>query len=307
MRESNQLNKIPLPKIDRVLKTVINFIPNLLTLINLTFGMIGVVFAFDGKLHLAGIMVFVAAVFDFFDGFAARLLNAQSELGKELDSLADMVAFGVLPGIIVYQFMNGFLGMYYTPFLERPLNLHVFSLMAFLLTAGSAYRLAKFNIDTRQSSNFIGLPTPSMAMFFASIPLIAEWQYSYNIYVALDEPMLKNFASLYHFNNFDMTIVGLFQNPMVWVILILLFTYLMVSPLPIISMKLKSLKWSENKWRFIFLITAAVTILICFIDMIVYTGFMPWLEWLFLPIVMIELIIVSIIRILVEKQNQQKD
>ena len=284
-------------------KTIKNFIPNLLTLINLIFGMVGIVLAFDGKLHLAGIMVFVAAVFDFFDGFAARLLNAQSDLGKELDSLADMVAFGVLPGVIVYQFVNGFLGIYFTSFLERPLNLHVISLLAFLLTAASAYRLAKFNIDTRQSTNFIGLPTPAMAMFFASIPLLAEWQYSYNLYVKLDEKMLKNFASMYHFDSFDMGVVALFQSKIVWVFLIFLFSYLMVSPLPIISMKFKSLKWKDNMWRFIFLITAALTVLFCFFDLIIYTGFLPWLEWLFLPIIMFELIVVSVIKVLIEKKG----
>ena len=286
-----------------MLKTIKNFIPNLLTLINLIFGMVGIVLAFDGKLHLAGIMVFVAAVFDFFDGFAARLLNAQSDLGKELDSLADMVAFGVLPGVIVYQFINGFLGIYFTSFLERPLNLHVNSLLAFLLTAASAYRLAKFNIDTRQSTNFIGLPTPAMAMFFASIPLLAEWQYSYNLYVKLDEKMLKNFASMYHFDSFDMGVVALFQSKIVWVFLIFLFSYLMVSPLPIVSMKFKSLKWKDNKWRFIFLITAALTVLFCFFDLIIYTGFLPWLEWLFLPIIMFELIVVSVIKVLIEKKG----
>ena len=286
-----------------MLKTIKNFIPNLLTLINLIFGMVGIVLAFDGKLHLAGIMVFVAAVFDFFDGFAARLLNAQSDLGKELDSLADMVTFGVLPGVIVYQFVNGLSGIYFTSFLERPLNLHVISLLAFLLTAASAYRLAKFNIDTRQSTNFIGLPTPAMAMFFASIPMLAEWQYSYNLYVKLDEKMLKNFASMYHFNSFDMGVVALFQSKIVWVFLIFLFSYLMVSPLPIISMKFKSLKWKDNKWRFIFLISAALTVLFCFFDLIIYTGFLPWLEWLFLPIIMFELIVVSVIKVLIEKKG----
>jgi len=267
------------------------------------FGLVGIVLAFDGKLHLAGIMVFVAAVFDFFDGFAARLLNAQSELGKELDSLADMVAFGVLPGLIVYQFINGFLGLFFIPFLERPINLHIISLMAFLLTAASAYRLAKFNIDTRQSNNFIGLPTPAMAMFFASIPLIAEWQYSYNLYVAFDKSMLTSFATLYHYDSFDMGVVGLFQNSTFWVILILLFSYLMVSPLPIISMKLKSLKWKENKWRYIFLITSLITIIICFLDTIIYSGFLPWLEWLAVPIIMIELIAVSLVKSLFENQS----
>jgi CDP-diacylglycerol--serine O-phosphatidyltransferase len=186
------------------------------------------------------------------------------------------------------------------PFMDRPVNLHAISFMAFLLTAGSAYRLAKFNIDTRQSDNFIGLPTPAMAIFFASIPLIAEWQYSYNLYVALDETMLKNIASLYRFNEFDMGVIRMFQSTTFWIVLILLFTYLMVSPLPIISMKLKSLKWSENKWRYIFLITALVTVLFCFFDLIVYTGFLPWLEWLFIPIIMLELIVVSIIKRLVD-------
>ncbi|MBD79243.1 MAG: CDP-diacylglycerol--serine O-phosphatidyltransferase [Crocinitomicaceae bacterium] len=278
-----------------------NFIPNLLTLINLTFGLIGVVFAFSEKLHLAGVMVFIAAVFDFFDGFAARLLNAQSELGKELDSLADMVAFGVLPGVIVYQIMNGFLGIHYVPVLERPTELHVLSMCAFLLPACSAYRLAKFNIDTRQSSNFIGLPTPAMAIFFASIPIIAESQYEYNLYVALDQIQLNGIAQFYHYDGFDMGIIGLFQSTTFWIIAVLLFSYLMVSPLPIISMKFKSLKWADNKWRFIFLIVALLTSLVCFQNYTVGLRFIPWLEWLFLPLVIVELVIISIIKRLAER------
>lgn len=285
------------------MRSIINFIPNLLTLINLTFGLIGVVLAFHAQLAWAGVFVFIAAVFDFADGFAARMLNAQSELGKQLDSLADSVTFGVLPGIIAYQMLNGIQGVYFTPFLERSLTEHAISFTGFLLTACATLRLAKFNIDTRQTIGFIGVPTPAMAMFVASIPIIAEWQYEYNIYVHLDAAALKNLALAYRYDSFDMAVIQLFSSTGFWIGVNVIFAYLMVSPLPILAMKIKTLTWQENKWRYIFLISVALTALVCFAGNLVYISFLPWLQWLFLPLIVVELIAVSVIKLLVDKES----
>ncbi|MGB0402953.1 MAG: CDP-alcohol phosphatidyltransferase family protein [Salibacteraceae bacterium] len=289
-----------MPKLNEVLNSIIKFIPNLLTLINLSFGFIGIVLAFHSELAWAGVMVFVASIFDYFDGFAARLLNAQSEVGKELDSLADMVAFGLLPGLIAYQYLNGIQGIYFVSPLERDLVPHLISMTGFLLTACSALRLAKFNVDTRQSDNFIGLPTPATAIFIASIPILSEWQFRFNMYVAIDEEMLNNLIRINRYDGFEAGMIGLLQNVNFWIVTILVLSYLMVSPLPIISMKLKSLKWEQNKWRFIFIGTALVTIFICFFDVMFSTGWLPWFQFVFIPMIIVDLILVSVVKRIVD-------
>lgn len=135
---------------------IIKHIPNTITSMNLLCGVLGVIFTFDGRFDLAFYMMLAAAVCDFCDGLSARLLNAYSPLGKELDSLADMVSFGVLPALMTYKLMSGILGGH--PLCYVPLLIAVFS----------ALRLAKFNIDERQSDNFIGLATPACAMICGS-------------------------------------------------------------------------------------------------------------------------------------------
>jgi CDP-diacylglycerol--serine O-phosphatidyltransferase len=136
-------------------------IPNILTLSNLFAGCIGLVFAFDGNLIYASYAIWIAAIFDFFDGFSARMLNVSSPIGKELDSLADMVTFGVLPSMILYQMIE-----------SHPIpNL---GYGAFILALFSALRLAKFNVDTRQSTTFIGMPTPAAAFFVSGLPFWME-------------------------------------------------------------------------------------------------------------------------------------
>ena len=135
-------------------------IPNTITSLNLLSGCFGVVYAFDGNLIFAGYAILVAAFLDFFDGMAARLLNAHSPIGKELDSLADMVSFGFLPSVIIYQLIAQSSGIYN----EMPAVKYI----AFLIAIFSALRLAKFNVDTRQTENFIGLPTPSCALVIMS-------------------------------------------------------------------------------------------------------------------------------------------
>ena len=146
-------------------------IPNIITLANLFCGLSSIIFAFQGNLKMASFFIFTGAFFDFFDGLSARLLKVNGELGKQLDSMADMVTFGVAPGMILFHFM------YYLHhnILFKNATLEGFffpELLALLIPIFSAVRLANFNIDTRQTTSFIGLPTPALAIFVAAIPLI---------------------------------------------------------------------------------------------------------------------------------------
>ncbi len=137
---------------------MLKHLPNTITLANLTCGFVGIIYALGGNLVIAAWLILIAAILDFFDGFAARLLKASSPIGKDLDSLADMVTFGVLPGIIMYQMLLG-VGVNY-------------AIMAVLIPIFSALRLAQFNNDARQTDGFIGLPTPANAFYIAALPAI---------------------------------------------------------------------------------------------------------------------------------------
>jgi len=223
-------------------------IPNFITSLNLFCGCIAIALAFAGYqfLWISSLFIILAAVFDFLDGLAARLLKAYSEIGKQLDSLADMVSFGVAPSVIAFQVMNIAIGKedifnpnshiyvlinkiqavnYYLTY--RPID-YAFTLPAFLIAVFSALRLAKFNIDTRQTTSFIGVPTPANALFFASMPLIL------------------------HFGQTGL-LVDIILNPVILLCLIIVFSILLVSEIPLFSLKMKSLKWADNKTRFIFL------------------------------------------------------
>lgn len=136
-------------------------IPNAITCANLFSGCIGIVFAFKGDLQFAAYFVILSGIFDFFDGMVARLLHVKSAIGKDLDSLADMVSFGFLPGVIMFQLLKISSTSEYLPYL------------AFFITIFSALRLAKFNNDERQTEDFIGLNTPMNTLFFVSLPYIA--------------------------------------------------------------------------------------------------------------------------------------
>ena len=161
------------------------YIPNLITLLNLFCGTVAVIFAVKNELETAAVFAFAGIFFDFFDGLAARALKVQSELGVQLDSLADMVTCGVVPGIVMFQLFNMLSGnsgswgyedahtdtMYWIGF-----QLPLLPLLGLLITLASAYRLAKFNIDENQVSSFIGLPTPANTLFILSLPLIIAYQ-----------------------------------------------------------------------------------------------------------------------------------
>ncbi len=146
-------------------------IPNIITLANLTCGLFAIIFAFEGDLKMASFCIFLGAFFDFFDGLIARLLKVSGELGKQLDSMADMVTFGVAPGMILFHFMYY---LHHDVIFKTSTSESLFfpEILALLIPIFSAVRLANFNIDTRQTTSFIGLPTPALAIFIAAMPHI---------------------------------------------------------------------------------------------------------------------------------------
>lgn len=195
-------------------------IPNTLTCCNLISGCMATGAAFHGNMEWAVIMIIIGAVFDFFDGMSARLLHVSSPIGKELDSLADVVTFGVAPSAMVFYM---FTQVVYPEILEplRP----ILPYTAFLMAAFSALRLAKFNLDERQTSSFIGLPTPANALFWASL-IVGS----------------RGFLISEKFNA-----VFLF-------LFMLLFCFLLVAEIPLFALKFKNLSWKDNKVKYIFLI-----------------------------------------------------
>ncbi len=200
---------------------MLKHLPNAITCANLLSGCIGIVYAFNGHLTTAAYFVLLSGIFDFFDGFVARLLHVKSEMGKELDSLADVISFGFLPGVVLFQML---LVIY-------PIDTLI-PYLAFFVTIFSALRLAKFNLDTRQSQDFIGLNTPMNTIVMVSIPFIAQ-----------DYP---NF--IYH----KLTLI-------IWIILSCI---LLVSEIRLFSMKFNGLSWKDNKFKFLFLGLALILVLL---------------------------------------------
>lgn len=201
-------------------------IPNALTCANLLCGCVGIVEVFHNNMLLACGLIGLAAVFDFFDGFAARLLHVSSPIGKELDSLADVVTFGVLPSIIIYQLL-----VRSVPGLEE---LWIPNL-AFLIAVGSALRLAKFNIDPRQSDSFIGVPTPANALLVASLPFIIRFHPEWES-VIVSTPTLLIFT--------------------------VVMSYLLVAELPLFALKFKSFGWQGNEVRYSFIVASVLLLAI---------------------------------------------
>ncbi|MEG0602551.1 MAG: CDP-diacylglycerol--serine O-phosphatidyltransferase [Mucinivorans sp.] len=195
------------------MKKLIHFIPNALTLSNLMCGTVAIIFAFDNRFEYVFWAVIAAAFFDFFDGAAARMLNAHSPIGGDLDSLADMVSFGLAPSLAVYSLLAPFGWVAY---------------LGLMMIPGAALRLAKFNIDERQHTEFLGLPTPAMALFFVSF-----------IFTALFLPSLW-----------------------IMVALIVTMTVLMVCNMPMFSLKFANFSWHDNVLRYLFLGSVVLIILL---------------------------------------------
>lgn len=154
------------------MNTIKRNIPNLITLANLSCGLLSIIFSFQGNMTNASLCIFLGAFLDFFDGLAARVLKVSGDLGKQLDSMADLITFGVAPGFILFHFMfyldNGMILRYSI----QNMNFFSVSSLALLIPIFSAFRLANFNIDETQKDSFIGLPTPALGIFFAAIPHI---------------------------------------------------------------------------------------------------------------------------------------
>lgn len=217
-------------------------IPNLITLLNLLSGSLAVIFAVKGNLVLAAIFVAAGIFFDFFDGLAARVLNVKSEIGLQLDSLADVVTSGVVPGIVMYQLLtkalpaDGGLGSDWNSSVFD-IQMKPFALIGLLIILASAYRLAKFNVDERQTDSFIGLPTPANALLILSLPLILTYQPG-----AFISAILLN----------EWFLVGL----------TLLSCYLLNAELPLFALKFSNWGFRENKMRYFFIATCLVLIVI---------------------------------------------
>ena len=197
------------------------------------FGLLAIKYAYSNDLFFASICVLSGAFLDFFDGFFARLLNVSGELGKQLDSLADLVTFGVAPSVVVFQLL--LLGESKLSVLAN--DSFGIAYVAFLIPLFSAYRLAKFNIDTNQSHSFTGLPTPANALFFVSIPIALHFD---------SEGFLLSFLT-------QQTVLAVF---------VLILCWLMVSDITFIALKFKSFQWAGNEYRFILLGSSVLLLLL---------------------------------------------
>lgn len=203
-------------------------IPNTITCCNLLSGCVAAVYAFMGVYPLAFTFIIAGAVFDFFDGLSARALKVSSPIGKELDSLADVITFGFAPAAMAFSWLR--------ECADAHLDMLVAFAMpfaAFLLVAFSALRLAKFNVDDRQTSSFIGLPTPANALFWGALVI----------------------------GSHD-TIVS---NPYGWILimaLVLLFSWLLVAEIPMFSLKFKNLTWKSNRTVYIFLLISIALLIV---------------------------------------------
>ena len=212
-------------------------VPNLITLLNVFSGCVATVFAVQNRLELAAIFVFLGIFFDFFDGLAARALNVKSDLGLQLDSLADVITSGLVPGVVMFQLLGmsmtggwnaGDMFGYDSSQIGLSVVLHPLPLLGFLITLASAYRLAKFNIDENQTDSFIGLPTPANALLILSLPLILQYQ-----------------------NNDFLN--GIVLNQWFLIGTTSLSTYLLNAKIKLFALKFKNWGFNDNALRYIFI------------------------------------------------------
>lgn len=225
-------------------------IPNIITLMNLLCGIIALTEILYFKNATAGaLFIVLGAVFDFFDGMTARLLRVSSPIGKELDSLSDVVTFGVAPSVIAMSLMLN----------EKD---SILAAIPLIMALFSSYRLAKFNLDERQTDNFIGLATPANAFFWLSIPLIG---------------LQDRFSAIY----------DVMCSPYFIIPLSLVMSCLLVSEIPMFSLKFHNLKWADNKIRFIFLISSAVLAVL--------------LQFVAIPVIIILYIVLSIVNNIINR------
>ena len=237
-----------------------SYIPNAFTMANLFCGMLGTFFAATGHLDYAAYAVVFGVFFDFFDGFFARMFKVEGELGLQLDSLADVVTSGVVPGMVMFQMLHK-LEHWNTGerWVDAGMSWDSISFIPFLgfaITLASAFRLAKFNIDTRQTTSFIGLPTPANALLILSLPLIVQFQD-----FAIAENLITN----------------------TWFLLGLtaLSCYILNAEIPLFALKFKSWGFAENKIRYGFLLLSIILLF--------------WLTFLAIPVIIISYVLISLV------------
>lgn len=233
-------------------------IPNLITLCNLSAGLIALMYAFNTHYQMAFVWVCIGIFFDFWDGFFARILKAQSPIGLQLDSLADMVTSGVVPGLVMYQMLSDIaVNQEEYNLSSENFYLGILPFAGFLITLGSCYRLAKFNVDTRQTDSFIGLPTPANALFILSLPVIE---------IHSDGTGL---------------VFEMLSNPFVLVGISVLSAFMLNAEIPLFSLKVKYFNWETNKIQVIFLI---LSVLLLF-----------FFQYLGIPLIILSYVILSVI------------
>lgn len=219
----------------RTVRDFFYWVPNFITSLNLVAGSLAVFLGIQGYIGLAALCIALASVFDFLDGMAARLLHSYSEVGKQMDSLADLISFGLAPGAILVTMLQLAMFGEVQPLLEIKASWMewIFLLSALLVPVAGAFRLAKFNLDTRQTDNFLGLPIPANALFYASLAVVVAWGDKQ----ALEHVILNRFNLL---------------------TAIAIISALMISEVPMFSLKFKNLKWKGNEIRLLFLILCVV-------------------------------------------------
>ncbi len=238
------------------------YIPNALTLLNLLCGSIAVILAVNDNLVTAAYFVFFGIFFDFFDGFAARKLNVQSEVGLQLDSLADVVTSGLVPGIVMFKLLEIVDSDWGKTDLSEGFNLSLMSILGLSIVLASAYRLAKFNVDTEQQTFFKGLPTPANALLILSLPLILEFQ------------------------NSD-AINTIILNKWLLIAVTILSCWLLNSGIKLFALKFKNWNFKDNATRYIFIILCVVLLVL--------------LQFAAIPIIILLYIIMSILDNLTSK------
>lgn len=232
-------------------------IPNLITLLNLAAGLLAIIAIFKGYYDEAFIFVCLGIFFDFWDGFLARKFNVAGPLGVQLDSLADMVTCGVVPGLMMFRLFEDIQQTQPEYMLtEETFYMGFVPYLGFLITLASCYRLANFNIDTRQTDSFIGLPTPANALVIMSIPMI---QYA---------------------NDFE-GLTTVLYNPYVLLFITILSSYILNAEIPLFSLKIKEFTWAKYKMQILFLIGSLVSFFIL--------GFVA------IPLIIISYVLVSVI------------
>ena len=210
-------------------------IPNMVTLGNLFCGTLAAIFAVGGHFEMTALFVVLGIFLDFFDGFFARILKVSGELGKQLDSLADMVTSGVVPGIVLFVLLRNNQQLPYDIHAEFKISMGL-PLIGLLVTLSACYRLAKFNLDTRQSESFIGLPTPAMSLFIVSLPLV-------QMHSEID--FVKDLIG----NNYFL--IGI----------TILFSFLMNSALRLFSLKFKNYGVRENLFKYILIVLSIILLM----------------------------------------------